>query len=339
MPNTNPRISVIMPVYNASNYLAEAIESITNQTFTDFELILLNDCSTDNSKDIIEHYLSKDNRILFIDKKQNVGPALLRNEGINIAKGEFIALNDSDDIALPTRFEKQLKAFENDRNLCVCGSWYTIFGEGLKDKIIKNTQEDAKLKVDFLDNCHIGNSTVMFKKALIGGNRFNPDYVPAEDYELWDRLIKTTKFHNIQESLLLYRWHSTNISQTKKENTQRALNLIKLSQLQYFGIKDTFKIDGFINATIFKRKLNPNQVIDAVKSGKTLLQNNEELKNFDVVLLQKHIEKVLIGTIRNANEYNRSFYTNLITEKWIYTKLPLIDKVILFLKCFMNFRN
>ncbi len=334
MPNRNPRISVIMPVYNASNYLSEAIESILNQTFTNFELILLNDCSTDNSKDIIEHYLSKDNRILFIDKKQNVGPALLRNEGINIARGEFIALNDSDDIALSTRFEKQLNVFENDTNLCVCGSWYTVFGEGLKDKIIKNTQEDAKLKVDFLDNCHIGNSTVMLRKTLIGDNRFNPDYVPVEDYELWDRLIKTTKFYNIQESLLLYRWHSTNISQTKKENTQRALNLIKLSQLQYFGIKDTLEINGFTNATVFKRKQNPNQVIEAIKSGRTLLHNNEELNNFDSLLLQKHIEKVLIRTIRNATKHNKAFYTNLKHEKWIYTKLPLIDKMILFIKCF-----
>lgn len=336
MSNTNPRISVIMPVYNASAYLAESIESILNQTFKNFELIILNDCSTDNSKDIIEHFLSKDNRILFIDKKQNVGPASLRNEGIELAKGEFIALNDSDDISLPTRFEKQLKVFENDVNLCVCGSWYTIFGEGLKNKIIKNTEEDAKLKVDFLDNCHIGNSTVTFRKALIGNNRFNPDYVPAEDYELWARLIKNTKFYNIQESLLLYRWHSTNISQTKKENTQRALDLIKLSQLRYLGINDTFKIDGFINATIFRKNLNPNQVMDSIKSGKILIENNEQLKNFNPILLQNHIEKVLIRTIRNANKYNKSFYDNLIHQKWIYAKMPFIDKIILFLKCFAN---
>jgi glycosyltransferase involved in cell wall biosynthesis len=328
----NPRISVIMPVYNGSKYLAESIESILNQTYTHFELIILNDCSTDNSKEIIESYIAKDHRIVFVDKQQNVGPALLRNEGIDMAKGEFIALNDADDVALPTRFEKQIKVFENDADLFLCGSWYTVFGEGLKDKVIKNTEDDKKLKVDFLDNCHIGNSTVMFRKSLLGNHRFNPEFIPAEDYELWDRLIKKQKFYNIQESLLLYRWHNANISTTRKENTQRALELIKINQLKYFGIENTLDFESYTNATIFKKNLSPKEIIAAIKSGKVLIENNKKLQNFDILLLQSHIEKVLVRIIRNASSYNRNFYKALKAEKWIFGKTPLIDKIVIGLK-------
>ena len=103
-----PEISVIIPVFNAAPFLQESIESILNQTFSDFELIILNDKSTDESLEIIKKIQSKDNRVIIIDKEQNVGPANLRNEGINAARGTFIALMDADDIALPTRFEKQI---------------------------------------------------------------------------------------------------------------------------------------------------------------------------------------------------------------------------------------
>ncbi len=108
------KISVILPVYNAGNYLAETIESILNQTHTHFELIILNDKSTDNSLVIIQKYIEKDSRIILINKEVNLGPANLRNEGFSIAKGEFIALMDADDIALPSRFEKQVNVLKNN---------------------------------------------------------------------------------------------------------------------------------------------------------------------------------------------------------------------------------
>ena len=123
-----PELSVIMPVYNAGNYLSETIESILNQTHTDFEFIILNDNSTDNSLAIIQRYMAKDSRIILINKLQNMGPASLRNEGFGIAKGEFIALMDADDIALPTRFQKQITLLKNNPEIGVCGTWFTFFG-------------------------------------------------------------------------------------------------------------------------------------------------------------------------------------------------------------------
>jgi glycosyltransferase involved in cell wall biosynthesis len=124
---TTPEISVIMPVYNAAEFLAESIESILNQTFTNFELIILNDKSTDNSLDVISKYQRSDSRIIIINKDINVGPANLRNEGLSIAKGEFVALMDADDIAMPQRFEKQINVLKSNPEIGLCGTWFTFF--------------------------------------------------------------------------------------------------------------------------------------------------------------------------------------------------------------------
>ena len=126
---TLPQISVVMPVYNAEKYLNEAINSVLNQTYSNFELIILNDKSTDSSKSIIESYLAKDSRIVFIDKETNVGPANLRNEGFDLARGTYIALLDADDIAKSTRFEKQIAILKKSSNIGVCGTWFTTFNK------------------------------------------------------------------------------------------------------------------------------------------------------------------------------------------------------------------
>ena len=231
------KITVIMPVYNGEKYLEDAIDSILNQTFEDFILLVLNDNSTDSTPKILEKYQKEDQRIKIINKTKNEGPANLRNEGIERAESEFIALMDADDIALPTRFEKQLEVFDNDPGIGVCGTWFTFFGD--KQKLVKHVVDPDDIKIQFLSSCVIGNPTVMFRKSVIGDLRFEHQYVPSEDYGLWSQVVQKTRFYNIPESLLDYRWHPNNISQTKEENARKANILIKKKQLEYFGIDVT----------------------------------------------------------------------------------------------------
>lgn len=228
----NIEISVIMPVYNAGKFLEETIESILNQTFTDFELIVLNDKSTDNSAEIIKHLQAKDSRIIFIDKEQNVGPARLRNEGIALARGKYIALMDADDISLPNRFKKQWHLLESNEKVGICGTWFTLFKENGKRILNAKPELNKELRVLLLIDNIIGNPTVMMRKSILEGVAYNEDYVPVEDYELWTQLIDKTQFYNIQESLLDYRWHQTNITQTKIENVNRSIKRIKLTELK-----------------------------------------------------------------------------------------------------------
>ncbi|KRB55964.1 glycosyltransferase family 2 protein [Flavobacterium sp. Root186] len=328
-----PEISVIIPVFNAASFLQESIESILNQTFSDFELIILNDKSTDESLEIIKKFQAKDNRIIIIDKEQNIGPANLRNEGINAAKGTYIALMDADDIALPTRFEKQIAVLKNNPEIGVCGTWFTFFGLK-KNKIIKhNTNSDA-IKVSFLHSCNIGNPTVMFKKEVLGDLKFDNEYVPVEDYDLWSRLLAKTNFYNIPESLLNYRQHNNNISKTKIDNVNRSVKKVKINQLSALEINPADrKIDFYLNAVSFKKGLFPEEIIETINASKFLLSQNEKLGYFNHEIFQKHITKNLIRIIRNSGSYKLSFYKHLKNnESTLFQKINFIDKILLYFK-------
>jgi glycosyltransferase involved in cell wall biosynthesis len=328
-----PEISVIIPVFNAATFLHESIESILNQTFSDFELIILNDKSTDESLEIIKKIQSKDNRIIIIDKEQNVGPAYLRNEGINAAKGKFIALMDADDIAIPTRFEKQIAVLKNNPEIGVCGTGFTFFGSK-KNKTIKHSIHHDAIKVSFLHSCNIGNPTVMFKKEVLGDLKFDNDFVPAEDYDLWSRLLAKTNFYNIPESLLNYRQHDNNISKTKIDNVNRSVKRVKINQLAALEVNPADpKIDFYLNAVSLQKRLSPQEIIETINASKFLVSQNEKLKYFNQDLLEKHINKVLVRTIRNAGSFNITFYKHVSkNEKAIFQRISPFDRMILYFK-------
>ncbi|TGD58112.1 glycosyltransferase family 2 protein [Flavobacterium humi] len=336
----NPQVSVIMPVYNAEKYISETIESILNQTYTDFELLILNDKSTDGSKEIIEKYQAKDSRIILVDKEINVGPARLRNEGFELARAPFVALMDADDIAAPNRFEKQLAYLKNHPDVGVCGTWMTYFG-GKKNKAIRHSETHDAIKVSFLYSCAIGNPTVMLRKESLSGLRFDNDYVPVEDYDLWSRLLPKTKFHNIQESLLRYRLHPNNISKTKIENVNRSVKKVKINQLSEFGIESNDpKIESYLGAFEVRRGLQTAEIIEIIEASKYLKTQNGKLRNFNAALLEKQIDKTLLRIIRNAGANNLAFYRQLKkNEGKLFAKMRFLDKAILYLKSVTNWKS
>lgn len=328
-----PTISVIMPVYNAEKYISETIESILNQTYSDFELLILDDHSSDTSLAIIQSFQERDPRIVVVSKLKNVGPANLRNEGFKLANAPFIALMDADDIALPTRFEKQILVLTNNLEIGVCGTWFTFFG-GKKNRVIRHEEQPEAIKVSFLHSCGIGNPTVMLRKSCLQGLQFDPEYVPVEDYELWSRLLSKTKFYNIQESLLRYRQHENNISKTKIQNVNGAVLQVKKNQMMQFGIAASDeKMTYYLNAVSLRRKLCSDEIVQTISASKFLLSQNTILKNFDEALLQIHINNTLIRTIRNAKNQNLTFYNYLKNEEnELFKKINRTDKAIFLVK-------
>ena len=148
MKNSSPKISVMMIVYNAEKFIREAIESILNQTFSDFEFIILDDHSTDNSYEIINEYAKRDNRILVLHNEKNLGIAESRTKCIKFAKGKYIAIADADDISIPTRLEKQLKYLEEHKEYGVVGSFLELFDSetGKTIGFRRYHKDDAKLR-------------------------------------------------------------------------------------------------------------------------------------------------------------------------------------------------
>lgn len=208
------KISVILPVYNASKYLLESLKSISCQTFKDFEIIAINDGSTDNSLELLEEYAKKEPRLLIISR-ENRGITKSLNEGIDLAKGEYIARMDSDDICLPLRFEKQLEYLvKND--LDVCGTQYEKFGT-------KSGLSNLPLKLEDINNYLLINSplchpSILIKKSVIKKYKYDENIKYAQDYELWCRMaLDKIKMGNMSEVLLRYRFCNKSITTSKNK--------------------------------------------------------------------------------------------------------------------------
>ena len=211
-----PRVSVVMPVYNAERYLREAVESILNQTFTDFEFIIIDDGSTDGSLKILREYADKDPRIRLISR-ENRGITPTLNEGIDLARGEYIARMDADDVSLPERFARQMAYMEEHPECVVCGSYI--------DKIdpygVLIKAEDRPLDHDAIESRLLEEGTggiichpvaMIRKTALVEAGKYRAEYVNSQDLDLWLRLARLGHLANIPHVLLQYRQHPASIS-------------------------------------------------------------------------------------------------------------------------------
>jgi glycosyltransferase involved in cell wall biosynthesis len=211
-------VSVILPAYNAGPYIAEAINSILNQTYTNFELIIINDCSTDNTE---QEILSiSDPRINYIKNVNNNGLIYNLNLGFSLAKGKYIVRMDADDISLATRIEEQVEFMDKNPAVGVCGSGFQSFGNREDTTIYERLDNDIKLQMLF--HCRFCHPTIIIRKQVLTDNnlQYSAEYPHAEDYELWARMAFKTQFANIQKVLLKYRVHADSVT-FKYANIQR----------------------------------------------------------------------------------------------------------------------
>ncbi len=213
MSSISPIISVVMPVYNGEKYLHETVDSILHQSFSNFEFIIVNDGSTDQSLEILENYAVQDKRIQIINR-ENYGVSVSRNEAIMQARGEYIAHIDADDVALLHRLERQLQWFEKT-GADVCGSWIEVF-DGISSSVWRFRENDTAIKFSLLFSNAFAQSAVMVRAIVAKENLYDEHMQYSEDYALWTRLAMTGyKMTNVPEVLLRYRLHTNQVSQEK----------------------------------------------------------------------------------------------------------------------------
>lgn len=194
-----PALSVIMAVYNGEPHLAEAIQSILNQTCKDFEFIVINDGSTDGSGAIINLFGEKDNRIVVVHQ-ENMGLARSLNTGIRLAKGDYIARQDADDVSFPGRLEKQMTFLKHHRDVVLCGAWFEEVNEGGGRKIRRYPLEDRVLRrnLKYINQfCHP--SVVFEKQAFLRAGAYDERFCTGQDFELWIRMAEQGAIANIPE--------------------------------------------------------------------------------------------------------------------------------------------
>lgn len=282
-------ISVVMPVYNSEKYIREAIESILNQTYRNFEFIIINDGSSDNSLNIINEYASMDDRIVVISRK-NMGLVYSLNEGIALARGKYIARMDSDDISLLNRFEKQISYMNQHGEVDILGTtMYFLGGAQNEKKWFYKQFNDNNIEELFLDANSIPHPSVMFKKETIvklGG--YKNKYVTAEDYDLWLRAIRYGyKIAKLDEALIKYRLHNDSKTALESSDFKLAKYTI-MARLDY--IKD-IKKGSKVNYLIWGASKGGNVV-------KEVIDNNAE--NFNLV---GFVDKYKEGTFDRVKIY------------------------------------
>ncbi len=212
---TKPKISVVMTIYNAEKFLSETIDSILNQTFKDFELIAVNDKSKDNSLKIIKKFMKKDKRVILINNRKNVGPTISLNIGLKKAHGEYIAINDHDDISLPNRLELEYNFLEKNKDIFLVGGGAININEGgAKLSTFSPITNIKKIKKTLPTRNCFYHPTIMFRNEK--GIKYRDKIYYAHDRDFYLNLLsKRKKLANIPDILVKYRTHPNQISVSK----------------------------------------------------------------------------------------------------------------------------
>lgn len=236
---TSPKVSVVMCVWNGEKYLRECIDSILNQSFQDFEFIIVNDGSTDGTAEILQTYAVQDPRVRILENPQNMGIGFSRNKGNGAARGEYIAVMDQDDWSDPSRFAKQVVFLDEHPEIAILGTaFWRNNGGKLEYELTQRSTVPGVLRWEFLFDCAMLHPTTMMRASLVKSEGFK--YVegvpPSEDFELFTRIVKTHQLTNLEEPLLFYRTHANNTTSVKRvAQMDYAHQVIRRQVLEYTG--------------------------------------------------------------------------------------------------------
>jgi glycosyltransferase involved in cell wall biosynthesis len=283
-----PAISVVMPVYNCGSYVAEAVESIMKQTFTDFEFIIIDDGSTDNSFSIIKKY--KDKRIILRRNNVHSGCYYCRNIGINIARGKYICGMDSDDISEPERFQRQYHFMEENSETGICGSSHRIIPAGFVSRFITDHEE---LKVAFLANNFCSHPSLIIRKEYLDryNMRYNEEYYYASDFDFCSRAFRFFKVQNIPDVLYQYRRHPGQISSKHCKDQSDYADIIRISQLINFLNFKLEEIPVLLHLKLMKRQpLLPRYKDKSRQWAFKILERNKKIGYYNQKILENFLE-------------------------------------------------
>jgi len=270
--NRSPSVSVVMPVYNGGQYLAEAIQSILHQTFLDFEFVIVDDGSTDQTVEIINSF--RDKRIVLLKNSINLGNYPSRNIGMELARGRYICVMDADDVAMPVRLERQYHSLERNPETGICGSFIQNIPSGSCPRFVT---DDQLLKVAFLSNNYCSHPSLILRKELLNKYqlRYKEEYVYSADFDLCARGFRYFKVQNIPEVLLQYRRHSDQISTAKYAEQQMYADEIRIKQLiENLGFRHD-EIPHSLHLRLMKReRIEIEFKTDLVKWIETVITKN-----------------------------------------------------------------
>lgn len=333
-----PSISVVFPVYNAALFLKEAIDSILLQSFTDFELLIFDDGSTDNSRSIIDSY--SDTRIVRRYSDTNQGLISVLNRGLEEAQGKYIARMDADDISLPDRFQKQFEFMELNQDTGICGTQLKLIDS---DEMVLRPTDDISLRWWFFKGSPLAHPSVFIRTAILRNHhlRFNQEAYVAEDFDLWWRLAFHCKMANLNEPLLKYRVHSAQESSAKAAKQIESHHSSLLQFLTVLGIdKDIFQ-PGFIESLLTK-SLEPglDKIQKSLQFFDALMFAENACHFFSKTAIISQRNELLIYQIQTIKKFNLK-HLKLLNHP-VFNELLLkagIKRSVYIFKCLIKWKT
>lgn len=283
-----------MPTYNVAPYVREAIESVLRQTYRDFELLVIDDCSTDNTVEVVRSI--EDARIRIVQNGKNVGLAENLNLGLSFITTEYVARMDGDDIAEPFWLEKEVAVLDANSEIGICSGGFERFGT--VKSLVRFPEHHEDCMANMLFECSVIVPTFRMSLYRDHGLRYSTDAFPAEDYRFWAECLRFTKIYNIQETLFHYRMHPTQICTARKEEQQLKVARVRRYMLEWLSPDFTEAEKQYYVGPFMASMIASKQDLRERKAFvQKIVKENRCVGHFEEKALRRRLDKHLILTI------------------------------------------
>jgi len=296
----DPDITVITTVYNCENYIEESVRSITEQTYNNFEYIIVDDGSTDSTFSVISKLASKDKRIIIIRNENNIGRVRSLNISLERAGGKYIAIQDADDISLPQRLIKQYSFLNKNPAYVLVGADVTVINEeGIEISHPVRPEKDQDAKFSLLFRCTFANPSIMFRKDICDkfNIRYDENFLHAEDFRVISLISRHGKVFNMREKLVKYRKHESNNSTVNFKTLNHRSSLISADNLLELGFALSDEQIKRMRNMISSRGIDKNFLLNDVRLIFSIIKKfqikNENKSNDEILKTLKRMTKWL----------------------------------------------
>jgi glycosyltransferase involved in cell wall biosynthesis len=337
-------ISIIMIVKNGQKYILEALQSIKKQTFKNYEVVIVNDGSTDNTLAIINQFKEHNPKIQ-IEVSTNlfsVGIAESRNIGINLSKGKYISWLDHDDIYYPEKLQSQFNFLEKNQEYAMVGTNVDLIdskSENIGEISYGKTPDEIKVHLFFMN--YFTQSSVMIRKSCLLQKIYHKEMEPAEDYHLWIRLSLNYKLWNLPQTLTAYRIHETNITKTNLIELKRGFSLIIASNLNNLKlVYNTDELNVHLNILKGERPVDFKDLIGRLRWLQKLNASNKKTGVYNDQKFTNYVKMYWINSFVSIRKFNprlilflfHPYSFNLTKQYGLFSMIKLVIKSIIFYK-------
>lgn len=316
------KVTVLMPTYNVASFVKESIKSVLNQTYSDFELLVIDDCSTDNTIEVVRSI--EDSRMHIVQNEKNVGLAENLNRGLALITTEYVARMDGDDIAEPFWLEKEVAVLDANPEIGICSTGFERFGS--VKSLVRFPERHEDIMANMLFECSVIVPTFRMSLYRDHGLRYSTEAFPAEDYRFWAECLRITKIYNIPETLFHYRMHPAQICTARREEQQRKVAEVRRYMLDWLSEDFTEEEKAYYTGPFMAPQIATKQDLYERKAFcQKMMERNRSVGHFSEEALRRRLDKHLRLTLYSTivERYFRNRYTLLAYMRYLFSGLAL----------------